>query len=144
MVLAGLGEVLAQTFDEAHGLVAFGVVQDDGELVAADARDEVALAHRAREGETEVAQYTVADVVAQAIVDDLNSFRSMSTRVKAQPYRAERTGELVKAMSKVRRLAIVVNASCAAVKRARCRASASWHAVRTASSSIWGTTSGSQ
>ena len=74
----------------------------------------------------------------------LNPSRSMSTRVKAQPYRALWTEALRRAASKDRRLAMLVSGSWSALCRARWSVRASWHTLRTTSRTTWGTQSGSQ
>ncbi len=57
--------------DAAHHLVGAHAIQHDAELVAAEARHQVALAHAAGEALGDVLQQQVAGLVAQRVVDQL-------------------------------------------------------------------------
>src|SRR5690242_18447237 len=58
-----------QPFTECGRHLARGVGEDQGELVAADATDDVAGAAGVAQGRREAAQYLVADEVTVAVVD---------------------------------------------------------------------------
>ena len=73
------------------------VLQDDGELVAADAGDDVARPHRFGERAGEVAQQLVAGDVAGGVVDDLELVdveEHQAARYAAQPRRLHRPSDL--------------------------------------------------
>ena len=118
--------VLADGLDDARGehLAAVGVAHvglDDGELVAAQARHEVALAHAAEQALADLLQQHVADGMAERVVDALKRSRSRQKTAKPWPRRS-RSSACCSCSRNSARLARLVSASW----RARCVISCSW------------------